>query len=55
MKSQDAKNEIIEIDNKNFLVDTETGELREILSDKSPIGKERPWRNKIKVNKIWKW
>ncbi len=44
MKSQEIKNKIIEIDNKKYLVDEETGELMEILSDKSSIGKERPWR-----------
>jgi len=44
MKSQDVKNKIVEVDNKKYLVDTETGELIEILSDKSSIGKERPWR-----------
>ena len=50
MKSQDVKNEIVEVDNKKYLVDTETGELREILSDKSPIGKERPWQKHKKEN-----
>lgn len=50
MKSQDIKNKIVEVDNKKYLVDTETGELREILSDKSPIGKERPWRKHKKEN-----
>lgn len=44
MKSQDVKNEIVEVDNKKYLVDTQTGELIEILSDKSSSGKERPWR-----------
>ena len=50
MKSQDVKNEIVEVDNNKYLVDTETGELKEILSDKSPIGKERPWRKHKKEN-----
>lgn len=44
MKSQDVKNEIVEVDNKKYLVDTQTRELIEILSDKSSSGKERPWR-----------
>lgn len=44
MKSQDVKNEIVEVDNKKYLVDTQTGKLIEILSDKSSSGKERPWR-----------
>lgn len=50
MKSQDVKNEIVEVDNKKYLVDTDTGELIEVLSDKSPIGKERPWAKHKKEN-----
>lgn len=42
--SQEVKHKIIKIDDKNYLVDVQTGELIEILSDKSSSGKERPWR-----------
>lgn len=50
MKSQDVKSKIVEFDNKKYLVDEKTGELREILSDKSPIGKERPWKKHKQEN-----
>lgn len=43
-KSQDVKINIIGFKNKKYLVGQTTGELLEILSDKSPSGKERPWR-----------
>lgn len=49
MKSH-ITNKIVELDNKKYLVDEETGELKEILSDKSPIGKERPWARHKKEN-----
>ena len=35
---------IITVDGKNYLIDSETGETFEILSDKTSLGKERPWR-----------
>lgn len=50
MKSQEVKTNIIEFNGKKYLVEQETGELLEILSDKSPIGKERPWRKHKKEN-----
>ena len=35
---------IITVDGKNYLIDSETGETFELLSDKSSVGKERPWK-----------
>lgn len=49
-KNQDVKTDIIEFGNKKYLVEPATGELLEILSDKSPIGKERLWRKHKKEN-----
>ena len=49
-KSQEAKTEIVEFDDKKYLVDKETGEMLEILSDKSSTGKERPWAKHKKEN-----
>lgn len=49
-KSQDVKTEIIELDDKKYLVDKNTGELIEILCDKAKTGKERPWRKHKKEN-----
>lgn len=43
-KSQEVKTNIIEFNGKKYLVEQETGELLEILSDKTSTGKERPWR-----------
>ena len=43
-KSQEVKTNIIEFGNKKFLVEPTTGELLEILSDKTKNGKVRPWR-----------
>lgn len=44
-KSQEEnKKNIIILDNKKYILDEETGEVFEILSDKSSTGKERPWR-----------
>lgn len=49
-KSQEVKTEIVEFDDKKYLVDKETGEMLEILSDKSSTGKERPWVKHKKEN-----
>lgn len=49
-KSQEVKTEIVEFDDKKYLVDKETGEMLEILSDKSSTGKERPWAKHKKEN-----
>lgn len=43
-KSQDPNEKIIILDNKRHILDEKTGEVLEILSDKSSTGKERPWR-----------
>ena len=43
-KSQEENKNIIILDNKKYILDEETGEVFEILSDKSSTGKERPWR-----------
>ena len=46
-KSQDSRKQKIKnitLDGKVHLLDEQTGELHEILSDKSSTGKERPWR-----------
>lgn len=43
-KSQEENQNIIILDNKKYILDEETGEVLEILSDKSSTGKERPWR-----------
>lgn len=43
-KCQEENKDIIVLDNKKHIVDMETGEVLEILSDKSSTGKERPWR-----------
>lgn len=43
-KSQEENKNIIILDNKKHVLDEETGEVLEILSDKSSTGKERPWR-----------
>lgn len=43
-KNQEVNEKILEIADKKYLVLPETGELLEILSDKSSTGKERPWR-----------
>lgn len=52
-KSQEVKTDIIEFDGKKYLVEQETGELLEILSDKSSNGKERPWqKHKIENMKV---
>lgn len=46
---QEENQNIIILDNKKYILDKETGELLEILSDKSSTGKERPWKEfKIK-------
>ena len=50
MKSQEVTTDVIEFNGKKYLVEQTTGELLEILSDKSPIGKERPWRKHKKEN-----
>lgn len=41
---QEGNQNIIVLDNKKHLLDFETGEVFEILSDKSSTGKERQWR-----------
>lgn len=41
---QEENENFLELNRKKYITDTETGELFEILSDKSSIGKERPWR-----------
>ena len=43
-KSQEENKNIIILDNKKHILDEETNEVLEILSDKSSTGKERPWR-----------
>lgn len=46
---QEENENIIILDNKKYILNEETGEVLEILSDKSRTGKERPWREfKIK-------
>lgn len=49
-KSQEENQNIIILDNKKYILDDETGEMLEILSDKSSTGKERPWREHKLVN-----
>lgn len=47
-KSQEENLNTIIFDNKKHILDEKTGEVLEILSDKSSTGKERPWRtNKV--------
>ncbi len=41
---QEQHKNFIIADNKKYILDEETGELLETLSDKSSTGKERPWR-----------
>lgn len=41
---QEENQNIIILDNKKYILNEETGEVLEILSDKSSTGKERPWR-----------
>lgn len=41
---QEENENIIILDNKEYILDEKTGEMFEILSDKSSTGKERPWR-----------
>ena len=41
---QEEKQNIFVLDGKNHILDEETGEVLEILSDKSSTGRERPWR-----------
>lgn len=43
---QEENEKIIVLDNKKYFIEPETGELIEILSDKSSTGKERPWRER---------
>lgn len=43
-KSQEENEKIIVWDNKKYFIEPETGELIEVLFDKSSTGKERPWR-----------
>lgn len=43
-KNQQEKIKTIEKDGKTYILETETGQLLEILSDKSSSGRERPWR-----------
>ena len=43
-KNQQEKIKTIEKDGKTYILETETGQLLEILSDKSASGRERPWR-----------
>lgn len=41
---QGSEQNIVSFDQKRYVVDEETGELLEILSDKTRTGRERPWR-----------
>ena len=41
---QEENQNFIILDNKKHILDEETGEVLEILSDKTSTGKERPWR-----------
>ena len=43
-KCQEENEKIIVWDNKKYFIEPETGELIEVLFDKSSTGKERPWR-----------
>lgn len=43
-KSQDLFKKIFVPNGKNYILDEETGEVLEVLSDKTSTGKERPWR-----------
>lgn len=47
---QVPNHKILTVDNNNFLVDSDTGEVFLILSDKSSTGKERPWREHKQEN-----
>lgn len=49
-KSQAPNARIFEIDDKKYVVDPNTGELFELLSDKKDNGKERPWREHKQQN-----
>lgn len=52
-KCQDVKT--VKVKDKKYILDTNTGELLEILADKSTTGKERPWRkHKIENLKLVK-
>lgn len=45
-KSQQENKNIIEINNKKYFIDSETGELFEVFLDFSASGRENPWRQK---------